>query len=160
MNVRPDRSLLDVLVGILALALVGAAGCSRHADEGEPTSESSVEPSSAPAAPVAPTAQPPKEALEVAEASAASPVVVRKPEEGELERLGVLGWPTWDCEPQTFPWHYERKEVCYILEGKVTVEAEGTSVTFGPGDVVVFPAGLDCVWKIEEAVRKHYTYEE
>ncbi|HOK78766.1 MAG TPA: cupin domain-containing protein, partial [Verrucomicrobiota bacterium] len=39
-----------------------------------------------------------------------------------------------------------------------TVEAEGKSVSFGKGDLVVFPQGLSCVWKVAEPVRKHYRF--
>jgi uncharacterized cupin superfamily protein len=85
-------------------------------------------------------------------------IEVRKPGEGELENRGILSWPIWTCEPSTFDWFYSDRETCYILEGKVTVETEGGSVSFGPGDLVVFPQGLSCVWKVEEAVRKHYTF--
>jgi uncharacterized cupin superfamily protein len=43
------------------------------------------------------------------------------------------------------------------LEGKVRVEPkDGQPVEFGPGDLVTFPEGMDCVWKISELVRKHY----
>jgi len=60
------------------------------------------------------------------------------------------------CAPSTFDWHYDEKEVCYILEGKVTVKTADETVNFGPGDLVTFPAGLDCVWTVHERVRKHY----
>ena len=45
-----------------------------------------------------------------------------------------------------------------ILEGDVTVEAGDEAVTFGPGDCVVFPQGLDCTWKVKKTVRKHYKF--
>ena len=86
------------------------------------------------------------------------PITVRKPTEQELEAMGARGWPTWGCEPSTFDWHYDDRETCYILEGKVTVKGEGQEVSFGPGDLVVFPQGLDCVWHVEQAVRKHYRF--
>lgn len=57
-----------------------------------------------------------------------------------------------------FDWHYDETETCYLLEGRVTVEAEGKSVSFGKGDLVVFPQGLSCVWKVAEPVRKHYRF--
>ena len=85
-------------------------------------------------------------------------IEVRKPYEGELEAEAILSWPIWECEISTFDWTYTDKEICYLLQGKVTVESEGQSVSFGAGDRVVFPAGLSCVWKVSEAVRKHYMF--
>ncbi|MBN1359076.1 MAG: cupin domain-containing protein [Sedimentisphaerales bacterium] len=83
-------------------------------------------------------------------------IVVRKPTEAEIARCKT--WPTWACEPSAFDWSYTEKETCLILEGKVTVTGGGQSVSFGPGDLVVFPQDLDCVWNVEEAVRKHYNF--
>ncbi len=84
------------------------------------------------------------------------PIEVRKPtpeEEAEMK-----AWPTWSKEPSKFPWHYDEKETCLVLEGEVTVEADDETVSFGPGDCVVFPQGLECTWKISKAVRKHYKF--
>ena len=78
----------------------------------------------------------------------------------ELEQIGVFSWPIWEKEPSTFDWHYDETEKCYILEGRVRVEPlAGSPVEFGPGDFVTFPKGMDCVWKVSEKVRKHYTFE-
>jgi uncharacterized cupin superfamily protein len=85
-------------------------------------------------------------------------IIVRKPEEGELEKSGMLGWPTWSCEVSTFPWTYDDKETCYFLAGEVEVEAEGQRVKIGPGDIAVFPKGLKCTWKVTSPVRKHYRF--
>ena len=85
-------------------------------------------------------------------------IEVRKPDPSELEEKGILSWPIWTCEPSAFDWSYTDKETCYILEGKVTVQTSEGSVTFGKGDLVVFPEGLSCVWRVEEAVRKHYNF--
>ena len=84
------------------------------------------------------------------------PIEVRKPTDREREEAG--NWPIWEKEPSTFDWHYDRKETCLLLEGKVTVEAEGQAVSFGEGDLVMFPQGLSCVWKISETVKKHYKF--
>ena len=41
----------------------------------------------------------------------------------------------------------------------MTVAPEGgTPVRFGAGDLVVFPAGMDCRWDAQKAVRKHYRF--
>jgi uncharacterized cupin superfamily protein len=85
-------------------------------------------------------------------------IEIYRPGKDEVESRGILSWPIWSCEPSTFDWSYSDRETCYILEGRVTVETEEGSVSFGPGDLVVLPEGLSCVWKVEEAVRKHYRF--
>ncbi len=83
-------------------------------------------------------------------------IEVRKPtpeEEAEMKQC-----PTWEKEPSEFEWHYDEQETCLVLEGEVTVEAEGQSVSFGAGDLVIFPKGLDCVWKVKKKIRKHYKF--
>jgi uncharacterized cupin superfamily protein len=48
-----------------------------------------------------------------------------------------------------------------LLEGEVTVTpAGGEPVRFGKGDLVTFPAGMSCTWKVHKAVRKHYKFGE
>lgn len=87
------------------------------------------------------------------------PIRIERPDEDELERLGVRTWSIWEKETSEFPWHYDEKETCYLLEGEVCVTPSGGEpVRFGAGDLVVFPEGMDCVWKITAAVRKHYRF--
>ena len=86
-------------------------------------------------------------------------IVVTRPSKDDLAEIGALDWPIWTCEPSQFDWSYDQKETCYILEGNVTVTAKDQEATFGPGDLVVFPKGLKCVWKVHAAVRKHYKFE-
>jgi uncharacterized protein len=83
---------------------------------------------------------------------------VHKPSRQELEKLGATAWPIWTCDPSTFDWEYDEKETCYILEGKVTVKTDDGSISFGPGDLVTFPQGLKCVWRVDKPVRKHYKF--
>lgn len=86
-------------------------------------------------------------------------IKIEKMSEARLKEMGVFSWPIWEKEVSRFDWHYDSVETCYILKGKVTVEAKGgKSVSFGPGDFVTFPSGLDCVWDIKEAVKKHYNF--
>ncbi|MFH1593557.1 MAG: cupin domain-containing protein [Candidatus Omnitrophota bacterium] len=76
-----------------------------------------------------------------------------------MNRMAVRSWPIWIKEVSRFDWHYYDTEMCYILEGRVTVGTKGgKKVNFGPGDFVTFPKGLDCVWDITEPVRKHYNF--
>jgi len=83
---------------------------------------------------------------------------VHKPRPGELEALGTADWPIWTCEPSRFAWSYDERETCHVLAGEVTVETADGAVSFGAGDVVVFPQGLDCTWIVHRAVRKHYRF--
>ena len=34
----------------------------------------------------------------------------------------------------------------------------GEPVTMGKGDLVTFPSGMSCTWKINSPVRKHYCF--
>jgi uncharacterized protein len=87
--------------------------------------------------------------------------VVKNPDRERLEKLGVEEWPIWEKEESEFPWSYGDSETCYLLEGEVEVTPEGGSpVKFGKGDLVTFPKGMSCTWKISRAVRKHYTFGE
>ncbi|MFA6435374.1 MAG: cupin domain-containing protein [Elusimicrobiales bacterium] len=83
-------------------------------------------------------------------------IEVRKPTESEGR--AAASWPIWEKEVSSFPWRYDEKETCLILEGEVIVEAENEKVSFKSGDYVVFPKGLDCTWKIKKVVRKHYKF--
>jgi len=85
-------------------------------------------------------------------------IEVRKPIENEIEDLNILGWPIWSCEPSTFDWTYSDKETCYLLEGDVIVETTEETVQFGAGDIVLFPAGLSCIWQVKKTVNKHYKF--
>ena len=86
-------------------------------------------------------------------------IQIEKPTEEKLEKLHVKAWPVWEKGVSEFPWEYDEPETCYLLEGEVVVTPEnGTPVSFGKGDLVVFPTGLKCSWKITKAVRKHYRF--
>ena len=86
--------------------------------------------------------------------------VERKPEQAQLDSLGVSSWPIWTKEVSTFPWSYDSSETCYFLEGDVVVTPEGGEpVQVGKGDLVTFPSGMSCTWEIRSPVKKHYTFE-
>ncbi|MCG6895930.1 MAG: cupin domain-containing protein [Thiocapsa sp.] len=82
-----------------------------------------------------------------------------KPSPAKLEVLGVEDWPVWKKDPSTFPWRYDRAETCYIVRGRFRVTPQGGEPrTFGRGDLISFPAGLECTWEILEPVEKHYRF--
>lgn len=83
--------------------------------------------------------------------------VEHNPPQETLEKLGVKTWPTWEKETSKFAWSYDANETCYILEGEFTVIPDGGEpMTFGPGDLVTFPAGMSCTWEVHAPIRKHY----
>ena len=86
-------------------------------------------------------------------------ITVTRPTDAEIDRC--KSWPVWSSDVSSFDWDYTQTETWLLLEGKVTVTdrpAGDDSVTFQAGDMVVFPNGLLCIWKIEEAVKKHYDF--
>ena len=85
-------------------------------------------------------------------------IKIEKPAQAKLDELQVESWPIWECEPSTFDWHYDQQEICYILAGEIKVRTAEEEVSFGPGDFVTFPKGLDCTWTVSKPVRKHYSF--
>ena len=83
-------------------------------------------------------------------------IIVKKPT--EAEKADMLAKPTWGCDVSEFDWYYDSEETCLLVEGEVTVKYDGESVSFGAGDMVTFPKGLSCVWKVTKPVRKHYVF--
>ena len=84
----------------------------------------------------------------------------RKASPAKLEILGVFEWPIWEKEVSEFPWNYDRTEVCYLLRGKVIVTPDGGEPQeFNRGDLITFPAGMNCTWNVLKAVEKHYSFE-
>src|SRR5699024_3396862 len=68
----------------------------------------------------------------------------------------------WECTPGAFNSSREGfTEICTILSGRVTLEVEGEEpMEFGPGDIMVTPAGWKGVWRVHETVRKQFTIIE
>lgn len=86
--------------------------------------------------------------------------ISKKPDKQELDKRGVFRWPIWTKEISEFPWCYDSSETCYFLEGDVIITTDdGVEYQIGQGDLVVFPKGLSCTWKILEPVRKHYFFD-
>jgi uncharacterized cupin superfamily protein len=82
---------------------------------------------------------------------------VYKPTPDEIK--ATHGWNSWSKEPSVFPWYYDEKETCYILEGEAKVKDDkGNEIYFTVGDMVEFPVGLACEWNIIRAIRKKYKF--
>jgi len=84
-------------------------------------------------------------------------IIVKKPTEDEIKIM--KSHPTWSCGISEFDWYYDSEETCLLLEGDVTVGYSGGSIRFGAGDLVVFPKGLACVWRVRVPVKKHYVFK-
>ena len=82
------------------------------------------------------------------------------PSEEELKKLKVESWGTWSKEKSVFDWFYDETETCFMLEGEVEVTDSdtGEKLEFKKGDLVQFPKGLKCVWKVKKPVRKYYNF--
>jgi uncharacterized protein len=75
----------------------------------------------------------------------------------KLDAMNVDSWASWEKEISCFEWSYDAAEVCYIFEGEAIITPkEGAPVTIQRGDLVRFPAGMQCTWDIVEAIEKNY----
>ena len=85
--------------------------------------------------------------------------IEKNPSEEKLGEMGVKSWPIWSKEESEFPWQYDSDEVCFVLEGRVEVTPEGGEpVVIEKGDLVKFPKGMACTWKVTEGIKKHYNF--
>ena len=85
--------------------------------------------------------------------------IISNPSEAFLDEMGVTSWSIWGKEVSEFPWSYDMKEICYILEGEVWVTPTGgEAVKIQAGDFVTFPKGMSCDWNIIRDIRKHYQF--
>ncbi len=85
--------------------------------------------------------------------------VEKNPGRERLDELGVKDWPVWTKESSEFAWSYDDTETCYFLQGDVIVTpVDGEPVEVGAGDLVTFPKGMSCTWKIRQDVKKHYIF--
>ncbi|MEH2268855.1 MAG: cupin domain-containing protein [Nostoc sp.] len=86
--------------------------------------------------------------------------IEHQPRQEHLNELGVFKWGIWKKEVSKFPWTYDSQETCYFLEGDVVVTPDGGQpVQIGKGDLVIFPAGMSCIWEITRDVMKHYYFD-
>ena len=73
--------------------------------------------------------------------------------------LGIETWGTWSCGAEAFDWSYDSSnEVCYILEGKADIIADGGVTEIAAGMIVDFPKGLHCTWDVKEPIEKFYRF--
>jgi uncharacterized protein len=83
--------------------------------------------------------------------------IEHQPDRSRLEQLDVFNWSIWSKDVSEFAWTYDTREICYFLAGAATVTPDGSHpVSVGKGDLVTFPRGMTCRWRISEPVSKHY----
>ena len=64
---------------------------------------------------------------------------------------------TWASEPGKWKVNYTEEEYCELLEGRsVITDADGNSVTVGPGDRFVMPRGFKGTWEVVKPTRKTF----
>ena len=85
-------------------------------------------------------------------------IQITKPSDQEIKDMDIYSWPIWTCDISEFDWEYDQKESCLLLAGSVTVQTDYEVVSFGVGDFVIFPKGLQCHWKVSAPVQKHYKF--
>ena len=61
----------------------------------------------------------------------------------------------WECTSGRFNWDYDIDETAFIISGEafITTGANGER-RLGPGDMVFFPAGSTCTWRVPARVTK------
>lgn len=69
---------------------------------------------------------------------------------------GTTTTHVWDCTKGRFRWYFASDEIVHIIEGSVTVQADGIDKrTLQAGDAALFRAGSWAEWHVEDYVRKH-----
>ncbi|NQU17713.1 MAG: DUF861 domain-containing protein [Candidatus Saganbacteria bacterium] len=82
---------------------------------------------------------------------------VEKATPEKLAHLDIGDWSPWSCEPKEFEWEYPEEEKALIKKGKAIVtEESGQKVEINAGDLVTFPLGLKCHWRVLEKIEKVY----
>jgi uncharacterized cupin superfamily protein len=75
--------------------------------------------------------------------------IEHNPSPERLKELGVSSRLIWTKEVSEFLWEYDERETCYFLEGDVIVAPDGgKSIEVSKGDLVMFPKGMTCTFKI------------
>jgi len=61
----------------------------------------------------------------------------------------------WDCTAGRFNWHYSKDETLVVISGEAFITNEkGDERRLGPGDIVFFPAGTSCTWRVADYIKK------
>jgi uncharacterized protein len=86
-------------------------------------------------------------------------IEITRPSENQLKQIGIAEWSPWECELSEFDWIYDKEEWCFIFEGRAEIRTETKElVEIKAGDLVKFPKGLRCRWKVLDRIRKVYVF--
>src|SRR5687767_12781633 len=67
----------------------------------------------------------------------------------------------WSSTAGKWRVHYTETELCHLTSGRVRIGSNsGETVTFGPGDTFVVPAGFEGTWEVLEECSKLYAIFE
>jgi uncharacterized protein len=67
----------------------------------------------------------------------------------------------WECTPGSFKWNYGQDETALILSGEAFITTDdGAERQLRPGDLVFFPAGSSCTWRVTVCIRKSAVLRE
>ena len=69
-------------------------------------------------------------------------------------QYGIKSWPIWECELGKFRWNYDDMEICLIIKGQAKISTQnGDIYLIKAGDLVEFPAGLNCEWEVTKSIK-------
>jgi uncharacterized protein len=77
----------------------------------------------------------------------------------EAKKLGIDSWRKWECDPDTFDWEYADQETAYVFEGDVIVTSGDEEAHITGNMLVSFPKGMKCTWKVQQTIKKVYTFD-
>lgn len=67
-----------------------------------------------------------------------------------------LGCGIMEMEKTTFDWTLNYDEIDYVIEGSLTIIANGKSVTAGPGEIILIPKGSKIQFSVLQSARFLY----
>lgn len=67
-----------------------------------------------------------------------------------------LGCGIMEMEKTTFDWTLNYDEIDYVIEGSLTIIANGNSVTAGPGEIILIPKGSKIQFSVLQSARFLY----
>lgn len=73
-----------------------------------------------------------------------------------LEQSPRLGAGLMEMEDTTFPWTLNYDEMDYVIDGRLSIQIGGETVTAGPGEVIYIPKGSSIQFSVSGRARFLY----
>ena len=73
-----------------------------------------------------------------------------------LQESPRLGCGVMEMEKTTFPWTLQYDEIDYVIEGFLTICYGDTTVTAGPGELILIPKGSSIQFSVPDKARFLY----